>query len=302
MIGPSVLASDKAALASQPVPILQCNNRIASAHASCSFLSTIAHHDDRSALVLDLGADYLHLDVMDGHFVPNLTFGAPIIKDLRKNVGRDVFLDVHLMVSEPEKWVNDMADAGADQFTFHIEATTSPVALIRSVKKNGMKCGVAIKPGTPASAVAPYAHDVDTVLVMTVEPGFGGQSFMTGMMPKVAELRKQFPDLDIQVDGGLSPKTIDEAARAGANMIVAGSSVYKADDPELAMALMKRSVEKHGNGRGDAELSPMPAPRWQRTAAAAAGSWARALAPLAAAAALGALAVSYFGGGSLDRK
>lgn len=166
------------------------------------------------------------------------------------------FFDVHLMVSEPEKWVKDMADAGADMFTFHAEATNDATALIKAIKDAKMKAGIAIKPKTPASAALKYANDVDLILVMTVEPGFGGQSFMADMMPKVQEIREKCPDMDIQVDGGIGPGNIDECAKAGANWIVAGSSVFKAANPQQAIVAMKRSIEKYGNGKADSELTP----------------------------------------------
>ena len=157
MIGPSLLACD---------------------------LSNMAHESKR---VLQAGADFLHIDVMDGHFVPNLTFGAPVISCLRKNVP-DAIFDVHLMVTNPERWVNDMAAAGATYFTFHIEIEKShdeKLELIRTIKSLGMKAGMAIKPKTSVEDVFPYVEHLDLVLVMTVEPGFGGQKFMTDMMPKV---------------------------------------------------------------------------------------------------------------------
>mmetsp|Transcript_18166 Transcript_18166/g.43788 ORF Transcript_18166/g.43788 Transcript_18166/m.43788 type:complete len:233 (+) Transcript_18166:19-717(+) len=199
--------------------------------------------------------DYVHLDVMDGHFVPNLTWGAPVVKCLRPHC--KAFFDVHLMVTDPEFWIKDMKEAGADQFTFHIEATQDPRGLIAKIKEAGMKVGIALKPKTPASAVMEYAGEVDLVLCMTVEPGFGGQSFMHDIMPKVAEVRAAFPALNIQVDGGVGPDTIDHVAKAGANWIVAGSSVFKAQDPRATMRLMARSVEKHGNGKADADLTPL---------------------------------------------
>lgn len=189
-------------------------------------------------------ADWLHVDVMDGHFVPNISIGMCVVQSLRSHL-QDVFLDVHCMVSDPDRWVEEMAKAGATQMTFHVEAVTDPKAVARHIRAAGMLCGVALKPKTPVSSVLNLVEEqlIDMVLVMTVEPGFGGQSFMQDMMPKVEELRARFPCLNIQVDGGIGPGTIDAPARAGANVIVAGTSIFRADSRKEATESMRRVVQ-----------------------------------------------------------
>ena len=179
---------------------------------------------------------------MDGHFVPNISFGAPVIAGLSKVC--DLPFDVHLMISQPLRYIDDYADAGADLITFHLESEDDPNAVIDKILARGCKPAIAIKPGTPAEAVLPYADRLAMVLVMTVEPGFGGQSFMADMMPKLTLLRSRYPHLDLQVDGGINLETVKAAAKAGANVFVAGSAVFKSADPAATIAGLCRAAQQ----------------------------------------------------------
>ena len=192
------------------------------------------------------GADMLHLDVMDGVFVPNISFGMPVIASLRK--ATDLFFDVHIMITHPERYIRDLAAAGADLVTFHVEAAGDPVSVIEEIHRCGMKAGVTLRPDTPAAAVLPLLPRVELVLVMTVEPGFGGQAFRPEMMPKVEEIAvfakgHGLGELIIQVDGGIGADTAALCAAHGANCFVAGSSIFGARDKAGAIAAIRTAAQ-----------------------------------------------------------
>ncbi|PPH54526.1 MULTISPECIES: ribulose-phosphate 3-epimerase [unclassified Rathayibacter] len=193
------------------------------------------------------GADLVHVDVMDNHFVPNLTFGLTMVQRLQDVSPRP--LDLHLMIDDPDRWAPDYAETGAYSVTFHAEAARDAVALARRLREIGSRAGIALKPGTMVDDYLDLLPEFDQVLVMTVEPGFGGQSFMEETMPKLRTLRNVVDrtglDVWLQVDGGIAPDTIEIAAEAGADTFVAGSAVFGADDPEAAIASLRETATAH---------------------------------------------------------
>lgn len=187
------------------------------------------------------GADMIHIDIMDGHFVPNLTFGAPVVAAVRK-VTKLIF-DVHLMVSNPQDLIEGFIEAGADLFTVHVETTPHLHRVLQTIKARGIKAGVALNPSTPLSSIEEVLGDLDMVLLMTVNPGFGGQKFIPESLDKIARLKKMIDDrnltVDIQVDGGINPTTARQVVAAGANILVAGSAVYQAENMEQAIRAIR---------------------------------------------------------------
>ena len=196
--------------------------------------------------VLEAGADMLHYDVMDGHFVPNISFGVPVLKSLHAALP-DAFYDVHLMIKDPLKYVQTFRDAGADLIVVHAEAEDDPQAVLRAIAARGIKAGICIKPGTQPETIQPLLPLCDLVLVMTVEPGFGGQSFMEEMCPKLHWLREHCrPGTVLQVDGGINRKTIAAAAAAGADCFVAGSAIFGKEDYAAEVAALRALAEQAG--------------------------------------------------------
>lgn len=186
-------------------------------------------------------SDMIHIDVMDGHFVPNISIGAPVVAACKKVC--NVPFDVHLMISNPLDYAEDFAKAGADIICFHTECDSDTEQTIDKILSLGKNAALAIKPATPIDEVVKYLDKISMVLVMTVEPGFGGQSFMESTMPKIEAIRKINPDIDIEVDGGINADTVKIAAKAGANVFVAGSAVFKSENPAETIALLKKNAQ-----------------------------------------------------------
>ena len=196
------------------------------------------------------GAQYLHLDVMDGMFVPNISFGLPVISSLRKH--SKMIFDVHLMIKDPQRYIEDFLRAGADIITIHYESCDDPLSVVRQIKALEARAAVSIKPATPAEVLYPMLDELDMVLVMTVEPGFGGQKIIMEALDKVRAIREYANskgiDIDIQVDGGITGENVKYATSAGANVVVAGSAVFKSDDPAAVIAQMKSEAELYPYG------------------------------------------------------
>ncbi|MBI2118445.1 MAG: ribulose-phosphate 3-epimerase [Elusimicrobia bacterium] len=194
------------------------------------------------------GADWIHVDVMDGHFVPNLTLGPVVLNWIRKVTS--LVLDVHLMIDQPEKYIEPFAKAGADSITFHCEAPSNPREVITLIRKYGKNAGVSLRPKTPLSAITSYLHKVDLVLIMTVEPGFGGQKFMPEMLPKIKELKSFIKEKNlsckIEVDGGINKKTGILTVKEGADILVAGNSIFSQKSRSSALKKIRSSVDKNG--------------------------------------------------------